>query len=280
MTGGMAPVLRTADEVYRATYKRTIERNRKYYKKYPGDVSKVREIVKHLDSTGGVPLPSGGILTARRFLSVGLHLGFGSGMENIHFLVESAFVTLADGSKALDYRFLRGVESMQDFDTNPMYWLMHETIYCGPSTGASNWAAQRYIDNDPDGRFNYRSKLASAEDEPILFTGEMVYPWLAEDYATLGDLKEAAEILAAKSDWTSLYNLDKLKETSVPVAAAVYYDDMFVERKFSEEVAELLGDRCKLWITNEYQHSGVHDGGDRVMDTLMKMLKNELSIPS
>ena len=57
------------------------------------------------------------------------------------------------------------------------------------------------------------------------------------DYGELQPLREAAELLAAETDWPVLYDVEKLAHNPVPGAAAVYYDDMYVERSFSEETA-------------------------------------------
>merc|ERR1712157_540936 len=117
-------------------------------------------------------------------------------------------------------------------------------------------------------------------DKPIFFTGEMVFPWFADDFASLGGLREAAELLAKRADWPRLYDKESLRDTRVPVSAAMYYDDMYVERAFSEETAALLGPNCRVWVTNEYQHSGVRDDGRRIFDNLIKMARDELAIPS
>jgi len=281
LTGGLAPVLQPGpDEVYRSTYRRVLTRNKRFYSQYPGDVKKVREIVAHLQDEGGVRLPGGGLLTARRFLSLGLGLGSGSGMESMHWLLESAFVDVAD-KRELDYRFLVQVEAMQAFDTNPIYWMLHESIYCGMDSGASRWSAQRVLGEAPfKDAFDYQAALANSSEPPLMFTGEMVYPWFADDFATLGGLREAAELLAAKNDWGGLYDLNVLRDTSVPVAAAVYYEDMFVELAFSEETASLLGEKCKIWVSNEFQHSGLKDGGAHVLSMLMKMASGEANVPS
>jgi len=69
--------------------------------------------------------------------------------------------------------------------------------------------------------FDFDSKLKDPDEPPIFFTGEMVYPWFAEDYATLSTLSEAANQLAAKADWTELYDVGVLKNTTVPVAAHI-----------------------------------------------------------
>lgn len=58
----------------------------------------------------------------------------------------------------------------------------------------------------------------------------------------------------------------------MPVAAAVYYEDMFVNFKLAMETAsQISGIRC--WITNEYMHSGLRDDGGKVFDHLMGILK-------
>merc|ERR1712129_642377 len=89
----------------------------------------------------------------------------------------------------------------------------------------------------------------------------MVYEWTAEDYAFLRPLKQAADILSTHQWPTTLYNSKTLANISmkVPIACLVSYDDIYVERTYSEETAALLGDGCKLWITNEHQHSGLAD---------------------
>ena len=63
----------------------------------------------------------------------------------------------------------------------------------------------------------------------------MIYPWMFDEVERLRPLKEAADRLAEKGDWAPLYDVARLRENEVPVAAAVYYDDMYVERGFSLE---------------------------------------------
>ena len=42
----------------------------------------------------------------------------------------------------------------------------------------------------------------------------------------------------------------------------------------------MLGPRCKCWITNEFQHSGLRDQPAVVFERLYKMAKGEVAIPS
>ena len=69
-----------------------------------------------------------------------------------------------------------------------------------------------------------------AEDhDPLLFTGEMFYRWMFEEIRALRPFRGAAELLAAYDDWRPLYDLDRLAANEVPVLAAVYFDDMYVD---------------------------------------------------
>ena len=111
------------------------------------DVELVRTLVRELDAQPAT-LPRGGTLTARRFLMLGLLCGSASGMTTLHDLLELSIPRVPSGkrgSATLPDAFLLAVEAAQDaFETNPIYWLLHETIYCdGPSYGASNWSAER-----------------------------------------------------------------------------------------------------------------------------------------
>lgn len=109
--------------------------------------------------------------------------------------------------------------------------------------------------------------------EPVLFTGEMVFPWLFEDYAALQPYKEAANLLAAKSDWPSLYNTEQLGANKVPIAAATYFEDMYVDYDLAQETAGCIHG-LRQWVSNEYKHSGIRDDGVRIIDRLMSMVRD------
>ena len=110
-------------------------------------------------------------------------------------------------------------------------------------------------------------------DGPIFFTGEMVYPWQFDEYRELQPLKEAAELLAEFEDWPRLYDVERLRANEVPVAAAVYENDMYVEREFSLETAETIG--AKAWVTSQYEHDGLRSWGDEVLGRLFAMRRGE-----
>ena len=262
ITGGVPSIDRHVDDVYRETYELTKVKNEIYYDRYPQDKKTVKEIVDYLNKNK-VTLPCGDVLSASRFLCLGINFGFQSGYETVHYLVENAFVETPDGAE-LSYVFLKGIEQAMAFDTNPIYAILHEPIY---NQGfASRWSAERIKEEFPE--YNHDQKT-------VLFTGEMVYSWFFDEFKQLKPLKKAANILAEKEDWGKIYDRKKLSKNKVPVTAAVYFNDMFVTRKFSEETVNAIPN-MKAWYTSEFEHCGLRVGGEALLDRLIKMCRGEV----
>lgn len=249
VTGGLAPIARPIDEIYAATYRRTLDRNRRYYERYPGDRSRVRELCERLES-GEIHLPDGDRLTARRFRQLGGMLGMSTGAEELHYIVELAPESLAFG---------HDVARAAEFARNPLYALVHEACYA--DGGATRWSAERVLPEE------YTST-------PELLTGEHVFPWMFEEYASLAPLREAAEILAQR-EWPRLYDEAVLEANEVPAAAMVYAQDMYVERTFSEETAARIAG-MRLWLTNEYEHNGLRADGARILGRLIDLARGRV----
>ncbi|CAL9205674.1 unnamed protein product [Musa hybrid cultivar] len=276
LTGGLPPIGKgcTADVVYKACFEQVVHQNEKYYKRFPQDVKVICDLVTYLAKAegGGVPLPSGGILTPKGLQTLGLAgLGSSGGFERLHYMFEMVWdPELVPGTgKRISYYFLKAFESWLDFDTNPLYALLHESIFC--QGAPSQWSAQKI-------RGKYESIFdpvgAAKEGRPVFFTGEMIFPWMFEEIHALEHFKEAAHLLAEKKDWPPLYDISRLNNNKVPVAAAVYYEDMYVNFKLAMETAsEISG--IRLWVTNEYMHSGLRDSGCQVFEQLMGMLQGK-----
>lgn len=262
ITGGLPPLDRNAEDIYRRTFPRVAERNRRYYARYPEDVERAQDIVDYL-SRHEVRLPSGGRLTTRRFQQLGMGFGGRTGYESAHYLLEEAFVSGPRG-RELSFTFLRAFETRYSFETNPIYALLHEAEYCQEE--ASNWSAERVRAEFPE--------FEPVPGKPVYFTGEMIFPWMFEDYEYLRPLKEAADILAEYDGWPRLYDIPTLQANTVPCAAAMYYDDMYVERTFSEETARKIRG-LRVWLTNEYEHDGLRADGERVLGRLLAMVRGE-----
>jgi pimeloyl-ACP methyl ester carboxylesterase len=246
VTGGLAPIGARIDDVYRATYARTLERCRRYYERYPGDRERVRALHEHLERHD-VRLPAGDRLTGRRLRQLGNLLGMSAGAEELHYILE-----LPVDSPA----FRHDVEAALSFARNPLYAVLQEA--CWADGGSTRWAAERLLP-------------AAYEDEPELFVGEHVYPWMFEDYGALAPLRQAADLLAAR-EWPRLYDPDRLAANEVPVAAAIYAEDMYVERALSEETAAHIRG-LRPWLTNEYQHNGLRADGERVLGHLIDLTR-------
>jgi pimeloyl-ACP methyl ester carboxylesterase len=246
ITGGLPPIGRSPDDVYVATYKRVLDRNRQYFERYPADRDRVLKLHQHLKSHD-VRLPSGDRLTSRRFRQLGQMLGMSDGAEHLHYIVELPWDSPA---------FLHDVENGAPFSRNPLYAVIHESSY---SDGfQTRWSAERVIPEE-------------FGDDSELFTGEHVYSWMLDDYGALTPLKEAANILA-EHRWPKLYDAAVLGANTVSVAAAIYVNDMYVEREFSEETACAIKG-ARTWVTDEYEHNGLRADGEHVLGRLIDLAR-------
>jgi hypothetical protein len=245
ITGGLSPIGRPVDDIYRATYVRLIESNRAYFARYPDDRARTREIVRRLDAED-VQLPSRDRLTARRFRQLGLWLGDSAGFEHLHHVLELPF-----GSPA----FLHDVERAVGYARNPIYATLHESSYA--DGGATLWSAARLV-----------------PDEVVTegyFTAEHMFPWMWEDYEALRPHEAAAELLADHA-WPRLYDPARLAHNEVPVAATIYVNDLYVERGFAEDTAAAIRG-LRPWITNELAHNGLRADGERVLGRLIDLVR-------
>jgi pimeloyl-ACP methyl ester carboxylesterase len=246
VTGGTPPIGRPVDDVYGATWDRMAERNRRYYARFPQDRARALEIMRRLEAED-VRLPSGDRLTARRLRTHGNKLGMSDGPEALHYVLELPF-----GSPA----FLHDAGDGLGIARNPIYAILHEACYADGSV--TDWSAAR-------------TRPAEFGEHPEWFTGEHVLPWVFEDYGALAGARDVAHELAAHA-WPRLYDEDVLRSNTVPVAAAIYTEDLYVERRFSEETAALVGG-MHAWVTSEYDHNGLRADGERILSRLIDLAR-------
>ncbi len=256
VTGGLPPLDRSPDDVYAATYARVRERTTRFRERYPDDQQRLDDLADHV-AKHDVRLPSGDPLTVERLQQLGIVLGQSGGFEKLHYLLETA-VASDEPSDEL----LAAVETQTSFVDKPLYAVLHEAIYCQGE--ASRWSAQRVRETLPD---------FAADARPLQPTGEMVYPWMFDTDRTLAPLREAAHLLAEHDEWPALYDIDRLAANEVPLAAAIYHDDMYVEYAYSLETAKRVGN-VRWWVTSEYAHDGLRSDA-RVLDRLLDMAAGE-----
>ena len=259
ITGGLAPLSGPADRVYQATFRRVAARNAEYFGWYPQDRELVSRIARHLREHEEL-LPDGSRLTVERFQMVGSYLGGNTRVDGLHHLLEDAFVSTPDGDRLSD-GFLEQVRGLVSRASNPLYALMHESIY--GQGEATDWAALRVLQSFPE----FRPDAA----DPLL-TGEMVYPWYFEQDPALRPLRAVAQLLAEKDDWKPLYDPERLALNNVPVAAAVYSDDIYVDRELSLETAAAVRGLL-VWESYVFHHDGSADDGAAILGRLLGMIR-------
>ncbi|MFJ1967938.1 alpha/beta fold hydrolase [Streptomyces sp. NPDC087903] len=267
VTGGLPSLDAHADDVYRAAFPRIERKVAAHYARYPQDVERARRIAEHLLHHEPV-LPNGYRLTAEAFQSLGILLGGGEGSHRLHHLLEHAFVRTPGGS-ALSDAFQEEVQGLLSYAGHPLYALVHEAVY-GQDERPTAWSAERVRAEFPQ----FDAAKALAGDGPLLFTGESVHPWMFDCDPALRPLRETAELLAARTDWRPLYDRERLAANEVPVAAAVYHDDMYVDAGHSLETARAVRG-LRTWVTDEFEHDGVRAGGPRVLDRLLALTRDE-----
>ncbi|THV42486.1 alpha/beta fold hydrolase [Glycomyces buryatensis] len=255
--GGIPGNPMNADEVYRRTFDRVADKTAEYYRRYPQDVDQVARIADRL-ATAPVLLPDGDALTVRRFQSLGIDLGMKPGIERMHWLVEDAFVT----GDRLSEGFLATVLARTSSAANPLFWTLQESIYGDGANGPTAWAAQRERDRRPEFDEDVR---------PLPFTGEMAFPWMFEEVRLLRGFAPAVHTLSAQREWSPILDPNRLEHNQVPVAAAVYYDDMFVDSGLQLDTLKGLGN-SQAWVTNEFEHDGI--GSGRVLTRLREMVRD------
>ncbi|WP_312169505.1 alpha/beta fold hydrolase [Microbacterium sp.] len=255
--GGVPGMPPRASEVYRRTFDRVETKTAEFYRRFPDDEAAVARIADRL-AAGDVLLPDGDVLTVMRWQSLGIDFGMQPGFERLHWLVEKAFVRPGE----LSTGFLQDVMALSSSAGNPLFWTLQESIYGDEQSGATAWAAQAERERRP--QFDESRR-------PLLFTGEMAFPWMFDEVRLLRGFRAAVDRLAAKTDWSPLYDRAALQSNEVPVAAIVYFDDMYVDAGLQLQTLEGVGN-AQYWVTNEYEHDGI--GSGRTLTRLRELVRD------
>ncbi|HEX2085238.1 MAG TPA: alpha/beta fold hydrolase [Solirubrobacteraceae bacterium] len=167
-------------------------------------------------------------------------VGMSDGPERLHYLIEH-------GPES--FVFAEEARREATMATTPLYAVLHEPCYAEHE--ATRWAAHRVVE----------------EHGGLLLPGEMIFPWMFEDDPGLRPLRDVAHLLAEKDDWPALYDAERLARNEVPVVAAVFLDDIYVDAKLSLETAAGIRG-IRTWQTNLLQHDAV-----RTSDTFAQLLR-------
>jgi hypothetical protein len=139
-----------------------------------------------------------------------------------------------------------------------LYSVLHEA--CHADGFPTRWSA-------------HRVRPAEYDDDLTLFTGEHVFPWMFDDAPALAPLETAANLLA-EHRWGYLYDPDALAKNEVPVSAAIFGEDPYVEATCSRATASLTRN-LRTWITSDYEHNALRAAGPKVLDRLIELARTD-----
>lgn len=266
-TGGIPHVPACATEVYEHTFPRMARKTAQFYERYPQDVERVAAIADKLPSAGDltysdggwasadgreVPLlPNGDPLSVERLQMLGSDFGMKPSYERVHWILDDAFLD-GDGSASADSPlsddFLRKVW-VATGSSGALYWPLQEFIYAdGQMDEPIRWAAQRVRDTKPEFATDVR---------PLNFTGEAMFPWMFEQETPLKAFKPAMDLMMEDTVFGRIYDQERLAANEVPLQAAVYFDDMYVDSGMQLDTLSRVGN-SHYWTTNEFEHDGLH----------------------
>lgn len=254
--GGLPPLmLNSAKEVYQALTPMLKKRSKEYFECYPEDEAKVKKILALLEATP-YQLPDRGTFTSERFRDTGIILGTTNGFEKMHALLSQAFTDKSE--QHLRWAFIESFKQQTDYETNPLYFLLHEAIYC--QLNASHWAAYQTIIEDPE--------YVQFQECP-LFWGETVRPNMVKEYAQLKGFSQLADKLANYTAWPELYNTQQLAINTVPVQCIVYEQDYYVDFQQSLNTADAINN-CAVWVHPSWQHDAIRAHGEQLIPELLE----------
>ena len=260
-TGGLPPLVRDPHMVYNRLFRKVKQRNKVYYQKYSEDIHRVKDIVRYIQNEN-VKLPSGGRLSVLRLRQLGMYFGFHGSMDSVHEMI-TRFTSDLNQFGFFTRPTLTAFDAMFPFDTAPLYALLHEPLYAQGI--APGWAADRTMSLFPE-----FTRVLVDGAEPILFTGEMIFRDMFKDFDELQCLLDTADQLANTQDWPELYDEIQLARNEVPVYAATYVEDMYVDFDFARDTASKIKG-CKTFITNILYHDALVNKTDELMKQLFAL---------
>ncbi|KAL2044873.1 hypothetical protein N7G274_002648 [Stereocaulon virgatum] len=278
-TGGLPPLVRHPDQIYKHLFRKVAERNKVYYKKYAEDDHRIKDIIRHIENKD-IRLPGGGRLSVLRLRQLGMSFGFHGTMDLVHEMI-TRFTSDLSQFGYFTRPTLTAFSNLLPFDLLPLYAMLHEPCYARGN--APNWSADRMMKQNPD-----FANSSPDSPNPVYFFGEMasalilpesirstntavqIFKDMFNDYDELTHLKETAEILETTDDWPELYDEAQLARNEVPVYSATYVEDMYVHFDFARDTASKIMN-CKNFVTNVLYHDALVHKTDELMKQLFAL---------
>ena len=191
-------------------------------------------------------------MTSRWFRQVGNGLGMSDGAERLHYLLE------LDPDSPM---FRHDLAAALPFGgRNPLYAAVHEACYADgvthPVVGRAR--AARRVPRGPDA-VHRRARV----------------PVVAHRRQRARARWPRRPTCSRRTSGRGSTTRTRCRSCDVPAAAAIYAEDAYVDRAFSEETAALVP-TLRPWVTNEYEHNGLRADGGRILDRLFGLAQGRL----
>ncbi len=259
--GGIPHVPASAADVYAHTFPRMVIKTKAWYERYPEDEKRM-SLLADVAQAQEIKLPDGSPLSVRRLQLLGGGLGMKPAPERLHVLLDTAFtegdgtaeaaLAAAGGDPAkvkLSLGFLYDVMNKTATPDNPLYWTLQEFIYAdGQIEAPIRWAAQAEAARRPE---------FSCDARPLMCFGEAMFDWMFQEDPALKPFSAAMDVLMEDTSFGQLYDTDQLARNTVPLQAAVYFDDLYVDSGLQLDTLSRVGN-SHAWVTNEFEHDGLH----------------------
>lgn len=244
VTGGIPHIPMNAREVYEHTVPRMMAKTKEYYGLYTDDEAVVGRIADFLSSEK-VLLPNGDPASVRRLQMLGGDFGMKPSFERMHWTVDTAFngEYLSDG-------FLMELFSSTISYGSELYWVLQEFIYANKEIEPINWAANDVLRS---------TKQFDESSRPLMLIGEAALPEIFDEDSALRAFRPAMDELMSDTQWGTVYDEDQLARNDIPIHAAVYFDDMYVDSGLQLDTLSRVGN-SHAWVTNEFEHDGARMG--------------------
>ncbi|MDK6971396.1 proline iminopeptidase, partial [Escherichia coli] len=84
-------------------------------------------------------------------------------------------------------------------------------------------------------------------------------PEIFDEDSALRAFRPAMDELMSDTQWGTVYDEDQLARNDIPIHAAVYFDDMYVDSGLQLDTLSRVGN-SHAWVTNEFEHDGARMG--------------------
>lgn len=255
-TGGIPAIDRDADTLYEDLVPLQTARHDEFRTTYPADQALLDDLASRADAGELVTL-TGDVLSARRLQMLGWDFGMSTGVDNLHWLLDTAI----EPSGAVAQRFIESAAQKTEYVSDPLYLTLQEGCY-HQGHRAGGWGAWNTLAAHPE---------YASDARPLLTFAEFAQPWMFTEIRSLRPFAGVAEELAAERDWPQLWDADRLARNEVPLAAVQYTRDPYVGLAGARRTLAVVGN-SQLWQTDDYLHDGLRLHGDKIVPELMRML--------